>query len=94
MGEEAIRTELSKATNLMQLVQASANLKRQGADEHLVNKVLSEVRRSLVSRASEIKKIPRKEFPGIPNEQVSYLAFNVRDLSNPSITLDNGVFVL
>lgn len=92
MSEDAIRAELSKATNLMQLVQTSTALKKSGEDEHLVNKILSEVRRNLVSRAAEIKKIPRKEFPQIPNEQVSHIAFSVVDLGSPSIVMNNGVF--
>lgn len=94
MSEDEIRSDLSKATNLMQLIQAGNKLKKNGEDERVVNKILSEVRKGLVSRVAEIKKIPRKEFPQVPTEAISYIAFNVKDLSSPSVSMENGVFIL
>lgn len=95
MSEQEIYDKLKDSCNLMALIKGASELKATGEDVCIVNKVVTTVKKELISKVKDVKKIPRIPFPSNQGELMSHIPFQVKDLSSPSITIDSeGIFVL
>jgi hypothetical protein len=88
MKREEIKARLSECTNLVELIGKAAELKHAGENEVTVNRVMTEIRKSMISAGSSIKRINRMEVPEIDESKVGRIPFSINNLSSPTILYD------
>ncbi len=88
MSREEIKTELSKCKNLVELIGKASELKRNGEKETIVNRVVTELRKGLLSAGSSIRRIERTDVSHIDVSPIGKIPFQVNDLSSPTVVYD------
>lgn len=94
MSEDEIMNELSKASNLVELVTLSRELKGSGEDERIVNRAMRVVRQQLSTKVSNINKLTKVPFPSVKQDKISYVSFQVVGLNVPVIEIGDEVVSL
>lgn len=94
MNEDDIRKTLSGCTLLSQLLVEANRLKREGCDEKMVNKLVLERRKVLVTMKSDVKKLDRILVTRDNPQKISSLSFQVLNLSSSNIKIEgNQIFL-
>lgn len=94
MSEDEIMNELSKASNLVELVTLSRELKSSGEDERIVNRAMRVVRQQLSTKVGNINKLTKVPFPPVKQDKISYVSFQVVGLNVPVIEIGDEVVSL
>ena len=88
MKRDEIIECLSKCTNLVELVAKANELKRSGEKEVTVNRVVMELRKKMLKKASPIKRINRNMVPAISEERAGTIPFSIEQLNKPVVVYD------
>ncbi len=88
MSKEEIKIELSKCRNLVELIGKASELKRNGEKETVVNRVVTELRKSLLSAGSSVRRLSRIDVTPIDATVMGKIPFQVNDLSSPTVAYD------
>lgn len=91
---EEVRSILSKYTNVVELMHHASRLKSGGTDPIIVNKVMQELRKELMSRSATIKKLKRVEVPEFDKQPIGYLAINLQHLQKPVIAVKDDIITM
>ena len=88
MGEEEIRSKLSEAKTIIDVITISGALKSQGADVMLVNRLTKEARENLAKLRQSISTITKVAIPIPSSQKMVCIPFTVDSLSNPYMKFD------
>jgi hypothetical protein len=94
MKREEIKDKLRGCTSLVELVGKANELKRAGEKESTVNRVVTELRREMLSAGSSIKRIPREEVPTIDETPIGRIVFSINQLGSPTILYDGETILI
>ena len=94
MKKEEIKSVLSECTNLVELIGRAAQLKQNGEKETTVNRIVTQLRKELMSKGSSIKRIPREEVKPIDTTLNGHIQCAIQDLSKPEILYSGDAIVV
>lgn len=93
MKKEEIKAALSGCKSFVELVGKANQLKQAGEKESIVNRVVTELRKELLSSNSSINRIPREPVPEVDETRLGNIVFAVNKLSAPYV-MYNGDTIL
>lgn len=94
MKRAEIKETLRQCNDLMALIMKGNELKANGENPSMVNRVMTEVRKELVTRGKKVKKITRMDVMLPTLEKMGYLEFAVQNLSKPIVMYNGDAIVI
>lgn len=94
MKRDEIYAELSKCKTLPELVGKASAMKRDGEKETVVNKIVTELRKKLMTTSNRLTTIKRVSLPVREAEQYGYLMVYPQDINAPKVYYDGeGILI-
>lgn len=94
MKRDEIYAELSKCKTLPELVGKASAMKKNGEKETVVNKIVSELRKKLMTTSGKLKSIKRVALPIREEYQYGYLMVYPQNLTAPKVYYDGeGILI-
>lgn len=94
MKRDEIYAELSKCKTLPELVGKASAMKKSGEKETVVNKIVSELRKKLMTTSGKLKSIKRVALPVREEYQYGYLMVYPQNLTAPKVYYDGeGILI-
>lgn len=94
MKRDEIYAELSKCKTLPELVGKASAMKKNGEKETVVNKIVSELRKKLMTTSGKLKSIKRVALPVREEYQYGYLMVYPQNLTAPKVYYDGeGILI-
>ena len=94
MRKDEIKAHLSKCSSTVELIGEATKLKRSGENETMVNKVVQELRKSMLRKSKSVMKLPRTLVPVFQPPKVSTIKVMVNNLNSPTIVYDGENIVI
>lgn len=94
MNKEEVMSHLSKYSNMVELIREASVLKSKGVDETVVNKVVMELRKSMLTKTSSIKRLKRMTVPDIDKQPYGTLVCSLQHLNKAAIEYDGNMIII